>query len=98
MSCVKIEDLSVERTLEESETNDIVGAGGFAVHTGPYGGGVRWNGGSIYWGNGGRYRRPWGGHRGGHWGGPRGGRRGGHWGGPHRGRHGGGHHRGRRRP
>ncbi|TWU13225.1 hypothetical protein CA54_20570 [Symmachiella macrocystis] len=113
MSRVKIEDLSVERTLEESETSDIVGAGGFAVHSGPYGGGVHWNGGSIHWGGGGGYyRRPWrghhgghhgGGHRGGHWGGHRGGHRGGHWGGHrggHRGGHGGGHHHhgGRRRP
>ncbi len=54
MSRVTINDLSVERTLEENETNEIIGAGGH-VHFGPYGGGVHWGGGSVHWG--GHYHR-----------------------------------------
>ncbi len=59
MARVIIEDLPVERTLQDSETGDIVGAGGY--YHGHWGGG-HWGGG--HWGGG-----HWGGHHGGHWGG-----------------------------
>ncbi len=56
MSRVKIEDLSVERTMDEGETNDIVGAGHHGHgHHHHHHGGRRWGGG---WGGGGYYRRP----------------------------------------
>jgi len=48
MARVKIEDLSIQRTLEANETDNIVGAGGISFYIGPgggyYGRGPSWRG------------------------------------------------------
>ena len=57
MSRTKIEDLSIERTLNQNETDQVIGAGGWA-HFGPHGGGLHWGGGHVHWGRRRRRRYP----------------------------------------
>jgi len=56
MSRTIIKDLSIERTLEENEATEIVGAGGFSIHIGHRGGRVRWRGRGRHFHH--HYRRP----------------------------------------